>query len=135
MLNNKTLQIRVSDYTLERLEELSKSTGWSKSEVIRRSLDCMNEKNMDALFGVDVLKTVLPFDGHFKVVSFGLAGNSYLDGKGFKIKFECDFDIGLTHNFQCGPTHVSFDGRNVCLTGGFLNDIQNALNILYSSRN
>lgn len=135
MTKNKILQLRVSDYTIELLDELSKRLGLTKSETIRRCLNCMNEQKIEKIekmFGIDVIETILPFDGAYNIIDFGIIGN-YLKGAGFWIDLKANFNIGLNQGFSYGQTSVTFTGDQVFVSGGFLNDIQNALKILYSS--
>lgn len=133
MTKDKTLQLRVSDYTLEQLDRLSKKMGLTKSETIRRSLSCMEENTMDKMFGIDILTIVLPFNGAYDVKDFGIIDNNYLSGKGFWIELTANFKIAITNGFRFRETEISFDNNNVHIRGGFLNDIQNALSMLYNS--
>lgn len=89
---------------------------------------------MDKMFGIDILETVLPFNGAYDVKNFGIIDNNYLSGKGFWIELTAHFKIGITNSFSFGATTISFDDSNVHVKGGFLNDIQNALAMLYNSR-
>lgn len=134
MTKDKTLQLRVSDFTINRLNELANKYGLSKSEVVRRSLECMDEKTMDKMLGIDILKIIFPFDGAYEVIDFGIIGDNYLSGKGFWIDLKANFKIGISKGFNYGATVISFDENRVYVRGGFLKDIQNALGILYSSK-
>ena len=133
-MKEKILRVRIDDYTDEKLKTLEADYGLTRSEIVRRSLDIFETGKINDLFGVDMLKMLLPFKGAYNLKDFGIVGNDYLRGKGFWLILTTNFQIGLTKGFEYGGTQIKFNGNTVKVNGGFLNDIQKGLEILYSSK-
>lgn len=131
---DKILRVRIDDYTDEQLLLLEKRYEISRSEIVRRCISMFQNGTVNKLFGVDILEIFLPFEGAYDVIDHGIVENNYLSGKGFWLNLKANFRIGLAHGFTHGATTIDFKGNSVYVNGGFLNDIQSALAILYSSR-
>lgn len=131
---NKVLRVRIDDFTDQQLRDLEEKYQISRSEIVRRSISMFQSGKVNDMFGVDIVRMLLPFDGAYDAIDFGIVGNNYLAGKGFWIRLIANFDIGITKGFNMGATAISFNGREVLVNGGFLDDIQRALAILYNSR-
>lgn len=130
---DKILRVRIDDYTDEKLHSLEEQYQISRSEIVRRSISMFQSGAVNKMFGVDIVKMLIPFNGAYDAWDFGIVDDNYLSGKGFWIDLKANFKIGLTKGFKYGATEVSFNESDVHVEGGFLNDIQNALAILYSS--
>lgn len=134
MEKDRVFQIRLSEFTANRLSDLATQYGVSKSEMVRRAIDSVGAQNLEKLFGVDVAGVILPFGDAYTLRNFSVIDGDYLSGKGFQMELEASFEIGLTAGVTAGATTIAFEGNVVYVNGGFLRDIQNALKMLYSSR-
>lgn len=131
MIKNQTVQVRLDEYTNNKLRALENKYNLSKSEIIRKSIAMFENGTINDLFGVDIAEMLLPFDGNFSLLDFGMAGNSWLDGDGFWLKLSSKIPIQIS-SFKYGSIDVTIDSeRNtVYIPKGFLNDIQNILSII-----
>ena len=129
----KIIRVRIDDYTDEKLRMLEEQYQISRSEIVRRSISMFQNGAVNKMFGTDIVEMLIPFGEAYNAINFGIVGDNYLLGKGFWIDLKANFLIGLTNGFKYGATEISFKGYDVHVEGGFLNDIQNALAILYSS--
>ena len=133
-MHDKLLRVRIDDYMDMRLRELEQRFNLSRSEIVRRSISMFENNTISQLFGPEVAAVLIPFNNAYDLIDFGTVGESYLLGKGFWLKLKANFPIGLSNGFDIGTTKVSFSGDIVYIEGGFLNNIQSALNIIFNSR-
>ena len=134
MEKDKFLKIRIDDYTDKKLHELETKYKMTRSEVVRKSIGAFDHNMVTGIFGTEMMDMLLPFDGAYSLISYGIAGKSYLEGQGFWVRVRANFQYTLNRDFKVGSINVRLEQSEIFIDSGFLRDIQGVLAIVYSSR-